>query len=115
MRKQSKPKNLIVKFPVFSGFVVHVDRTDDMDEAISNHPIIADMTGGNDTADAVTIYDGDMECYIFILPNADPGTIAHEAWHAIRHMMLKVGVELDNEAVAYHLGYLVNRIHGVDL
>jgi hypothetical protein len=43
-------------------------------------------------------------------PNVTEGTIAHESWHAILNMLVRVGADLDNEVVAYHLGYLVDEI-----
>lgn len=39
--------------------------------------------------------------------NASAGTIAHESWHAVRHLFKSLGVKLDNETVAYHLEHLV--------
>jgi hypothetical protein len=49
--------------------------------------------------------------YLFLRFNANPSVIAHEAWHCIRRMMVYCGAELENEVVAYHLGYLVGFIH----
>jgi hypothetical protein len=44
-----------------------------------------------------------------LLPyNPTAGEIAHEAWHAVRRMLDDCEAELENEVVAYHLGYLVN-------
>lgn len=43
--------------------------------------------------------------------SCSPGIVAHESWHAIRRILTSLDVELDNEAVAYHIGYLVNKVH----
>lgn len=44
-------------------------------------------------------------------PASGPGTIAHESAHAVRAMFEAVGAEIDDEMFAYHLGFLVTRIH----
>jgi len=41
----------------------------------------------------------------------DEGTVAHEASHAIQELFRCVGVRRDDETFAYHLDYLVSRIH----
>jgi hypothetical protein len=51
------------------------------------------------------------QSYLFLGADARPCTIAHESWHAVRRMLLFCGAELENEVVAYHLGYLVGEIH----
>lgn len=51
-------------------------------------------------------------CSLLILhEGCSPGIVAHECWHAIRRMLNNLDVGLENETVAYHLGYLVNRVH----
>jgi len=65
-----------------------------------------------DKSEALTVHlCGEAFTYIFLRPDANAGTIAHEAWHAVHHLLEDSGVELDHECTAYHLGYLVNRIH----
>ena len=48
---------------------------------------------------------------IFLVYNTDAGTIAHECWHCVKRMFEYVGAHLDNELVAYTLGYLVNEVN----
>lgn len=55
-------------------------------------------------------FDEELRSVIIIQPDASAGTIAHEAWHCVRRMLLHMGAGLDNEVVAYHLGYLVNKM-----
>jgi len=43
--------------------------------------------------------------------NPDEATVAHEASHAIRVLFAGLGVRNDNETFAYHLDFLVGRIH----
>lgn len=114
--KKSAPlfvhRNITVEFTVFSNFTMVVEWVDDIEAAIKQHPSIAYMADTHSAADAVALYDGDMTCYIFYNPGVSPGTIAHEAWHAIYSMFKRVGVKITDEVVAYHLGYLVDRIAG---
>lgn len=56
-------------------------------------------------------YSDEMKSIIILNPNPKAGTVAHECWHAVRRMLLHTGCELDNEVVAYHLGYLVQQVH----
>jgi hypothetical protein len=53
----------------------------------------------------------DATSYLFLTYHSLPSTIAHEAWHAVRRMLVFCGAELDSEVVAHHLGYLVGEIH----
>jgi len=48
--------------------------------------------------------------FIFLRPKASPGTVAHESWHAVRYMLRWACADLEEEVVAYYLGYLVNKI-----
>jgi hypothetical protein len=41
--------------------------------------------------------------------DASAGVVAHECWHAVWNLSQWAGVELENETIAYHLGYLVQR------
>jgi hypothetical protein len=50
-------------------------------------------------------------CSLLVIPrDVSPGIVAHESWHAIYRMLNGLDAKLDNETVAYHLGYLVDRI-----
>lgn len=62
------------------------------------------------TCDACTIGRAGKS-YLFFQETATAGTIAHEAWHAVNHMLKGfAGAELEDELIAYHLGYLVDQI-----
>ncbi len=65
------------------------------------------------TAALCVHYPAEMRCDLVFRPNVDPGCVAHEAWHGVRHLLLDAGAILDNETVAYHIGYLVNQIHNI--
>lgn len=99
-----------IQFEAMSGYVVHIIFSDD---------IVASCTKrygsckSRDTAMAfVRNSTVDGRTQMFFPMNANEGTIAHEAWHVIFSMFDWCGVrEFDNEFTAYHLGYLVERIH----
>lgn len=43
--------------------------------------------------------------------NPDEATVAHESSHAVRALFAGLGVRNDSETFAYHLDFLVGRIH----
>ena len=61
--------------------------------------------------EASHLFGGSHDSMLVFHPFPSPGTVSHEAWHAVRQMMLNAGAELDNELVAYHLGYIVEEVH----
>ena len=105
-----KSRFTIVEFPVFSDFIIHAEVTSDIHRSMEKYPGIVHLIDEvNEDADGTTVTD-DQICFIFLKSNVSTGTIAHEAFHAIEYMMDRFGVELTGETVAYHLGYLVDRI-----
>lgn len=100
-----------IEFPVFMDYVIHVEVTSDIYKSMSKYPATENIPS-DDTTHAITVHvDDEPFTFIFLPHNVSVGTVAHESWHAIRRMMNYVDVELDSETVAYHLGYLVNRIY----
>jgi len=100
---------LTVKFPVFSNYKMFVVFSADLCASRLNRYGDAGAGGELETAAFVSICS--EGCHIFLKPSAGGGLIAHESFHAIRAMFLWAGVEdFDNEIVAYHLGYLVDKI-----
>lgn len=95
-----------VRFPAFR-YCVRITVASDMSEYLTRT--------GTDSCDRCApeamhrCMDGESEIIFRPFPSA--GTVAHESWHAIRAMLLEAGCELDNENVAYHLGFLVDQIH----
>ena len=61
---------------------------------------------------ACFITQGDKPAHGWLIfdTNPSPGTIAHEASHAIWRMLTDVGA-MDDETFAYHLHHLVGGIH----
>ena len=100
---------IVIEFPVFADTIIHVETSKDFEKTIQKYPCIRRGEECLCDANALTISAGNV-IFIFLRPNADVGAIAHESWHAVRYMLGTLGVDLDNETVAYHLGYLVNKI-----
>lgn len=50
-------------------------------------------------------------CWLLLGTKPTPGTIAHEAGHAIHALAKAAGTILDEETFCYHLGHLVEHIH----
>lgn len=101
-------KNL--QFDAMSGYVAHIIFSDDI---VKSCRARYGSCNSRDSAIAFvrhSVIDG--RTHMFFPMDADPGTIAHEAWHVVYHMFDWVGVkDFDNEFTAYHLGYLVEQIH----
>ena len=108
-----KNKIEVIDFPVFCSYLVHVEIARDIGKALKQYKKTENVPWGDDGHDtAVTIsVKNEPLSFIFLQPTNSPGTIAHEALHAMDRMMDYVDVEYDSETRAYHLGYIVNKIH----
>jgi hypothetical protein len=95
-----------VTFAVF-GYVVHVIIAANVER--TGRRLGEDLTGAD--AGYVTKADDPMRGWLVLSTRPEPGTISHESSHAIRAMLEAVGATLDDETFAYHLDYLVGRIH----
>lgn len=105
-----KNRYMTVEFPVFADFIIHIEVARDFKKAIKQYPGIEDMSTKEDNdADALTIYDGGQMCFIFVRPNVSTGTLAHEAFHAVEHLLGRFGVKVEGETAAYHLGYVMDK------
>lgn len=109
MRTRHGDYELKVKFPVFSGYTIHVVLTSDLR---ASHVSRYGDGGLADDASTAAFYTsaGTGHSHLFCTKDAPAGILTHEAWHAIYGMFEWAGAELDNESVAYHLGYLVDKI-----
>lgn len=96
-----------VRFPVFSGYEVRV--------ILSANLIATGRRLGTDLSGCVgalvTQADSPKRSWLVLSVPGDPATIAHESSHAIRAMFRLVGAKADDESFAYHLDYLVGKIH----
>jgi hypothetical protein len=93
-------------FDVF-GHQVSVMFCDDVKHTLSElHP-----DSKTDDAEAIIyMYDNEAKAEIFLRFEANVGSIVHESSHAVWNLFTYHGVKLDDEAFAYHLGYLVKEI-----
>ena len=105
-----KNKITTIEFPVFGDYFIHVEIFSDLQKTLLKYPQTQSIEDEEGT-DALTVHPrNEPVSFIFLKYNSSAGTIAHESWHAIRRMMQYFGVDIESETVAYHLGYLVNRI-----
>lgn len=105
-----RSRHILVEFPVFSGYLVHVEVSSDNKKAMAKYPQTKEISH-DDITDAMTVHvKNENLSFIFLKYNSSVGTIAHECWHAVNRMMGYMGIELDSETVAYHLGYLTNEV-----
>ena len=113
-RMGKKDKVKTVKFSVLNDYKVKIVLTRDLDKALLSFKHTVDVPSGGETTGGITVHvDKERISYIFIPYGSSTGSMAHEAYHAIQHMLEDCSIELTNEVVAYHLGYLMNEI--VDL
>lgn len=94
-----------VRFDVFAGYTVHVIFAADVER--TGRRLHADLSG----ARAGYITGGDGESWLVLEAAPDEATVAHESAHAVRELLGHHGANLDDETFAYHLEFLVGRIH----
>jgi hypothetical protein len=102
----------VLRFPVFAGYQVHIIFTEDIGESRRKR---YGSRGGSDGAGALHSSAEGGHSHLFYrvgVGNCNAGTIAHEAWHAVRAMLVDFsGVTImENEVTAYHIGYLVQAV-----
>lgn len=100
-----------VKFHVY-GFVVYVVFSDDLAKSVAPRYPAIKVASSYHALCCRTANSPEMHMF-FKLGDAPAGAIAHESWHAVRYILDDwTGGCLDNEVVAYHLGYLVDVVTG---
>jgi hypothetical protein len=110
----STPQN--IDFPVF-GYRVGVVFSTNVPRTVQQY-----FSNFDDSADTEACHcpcKNEGKAMLFMPFAVEPGTIAHECYHAVRRMLSYEDVGLyevddesriDNETVAYHLGYLVKHV-----
>lgn len=96
-----------IVFPILAGYEVRVIAAKDLVRT-GRRLNAADLTGAE--AAFITV-EGQPVGWLVVKPDVSADVIAHEAAHAIRALFTYTGVAFDDEAFAYHLGYLVGKIH----
>lgn len=105
-----RDKEFHIDFPVFADYRVNVIVTQDIEKCMKKRKDCAGIEFEGDEA-AITVHDEDVPQSLIIFgKHTDIGTITHESWHALFNMFKHMGAQLEEETVAYHLGYLVNEI-----
>jgi len=99
-----------IRFPVFADYSVRVVVSKDIESALLLYKETREFNLGG-TTEAMAIHVDDGRSFLFLEPGASPGTIAHETWHVVQHMLEYFQVDIEAEIVAYHLGYLVDKIY----
>lgn len=105
-----------VKFRVFNSFDITVVRTTNMEASVrrrAHTKSFFDRDGDIRFTEGLAVHysnDKAEHSYIFLKWNCSMGTVAHEAYHVVRRVFEWHNVAMENEAVAYHLGYLVSEI-----
>ena len=58
---------------------------------------------------------GEWESWLFLPDKHDElvMTVTHESWHVVRRVLDLVGSALENEIVAYHIGYLSQAVYNL--
>jgi hypothetical protein len=106
-----RSKHTIIDFPVFSGYVVHVEVTSDLKKSMSQYSQTKNVSlDGNERGMSIHCVNESFS-FIFLHYNCSVNEEVHECWHVVRRMMNHLGVGLDSETVAYHLGYLTGKVH----
>jgi len=98
-------------FPVFSNYPVRVTFTNSIIKQARKicGPDYAAGDGQGDPA-ALTLSNSDGWAVMLLPHNPAPATVAHEAYHVIAALLKWIGAAQEEEVIAYHLGYLVDRI-----
>lgn len=109
MRERQKT----IKFPVWSDYTVRIIITRDFATSAKMH-CDSDV---EISCKALTIHIGDdndsetKQSFIFLMPDCDVDSLVHECWHVVYRMMDYFGASLEDEVVAYHLGYLTQQVY----
>lgn len=99
-----------VVFPVWSNYTIHIVFTTNIAESRKAR---YGSAGESDGARALhSSAQGGHSHLFFRIGDTPVQVIAHEAWHAVRCMLVDFGgvTVMENEVTAYHLGYLVGEV-----
>lgn len=111
MIKELFEKTLKIDFPVF-GYTLNVVLTNCIDISRNkiNNKVGVPESRFDDCSGLHSYNKNDSEGFVFITASSPAGTIAHESSHAIYRMFTFYGVGFDDEAFAYHLGFVVDKV-----
>ena len=109
--RKTKVRKTCVVFPVYSNYAVCVVVASNIPKAVSNYPHLKTLAETGAAEGPCVFCSNTHRCYMFLPPNANVRTVAHESWHAIKAIFKFVDIDLDHESVAYHLGYLTQKVY----
>lgn len=95
---------------VAKNIPVAIDKLEDM----THFPILKKEESGQIEVYTFSYWDERVYTFIFVHPKAAPGSIAHEAKHAVNHIFGYHGVKLstsNDEHECYYLDMFVEKIH----
>ena len=100
----------VVTFGVYSNYRIHIIYTDSIPRSSKAR---YGSEGRTENAAAYHRQAGGGHSHVFFTERWEPGVIAHECFHAIWAMLKEWAgvVDMDNEIIAYHLGFLVGIVH----
>ncbi len=103
---------IVIDFPVFN-YDMTIVYTDDIVRSREelDHVIGAADRKFIDDCDGLHSFHEDKSTgFIFFTPDTSIGVIAHECYHAISRMLRWIGAKKEEEVVAYHLSYLLDKV-----
>lgn len=99
--KFKKQSIIVVPYAYKVNFVV----TGDVNRYVDwKHP---ELSGTKQLA--CHIYEG-AESWIVLPEKASIDTIVHEVWHCVRRIMMYIHAELENEVIAYLMGWMTEKV-----
>ena len=104
----SKANSYNLAFPVFAGYLVTVVFTKNVRKALK---LLGGKGSKNVGACHVTKTNEPGHAWLIFSPNPDPDVIAHECWHCVYALLKYAGAKVEDEVVAYHLGYADGKVH----
>ena len=96
---------------MFSDYTVDIILTSDLRSSLLKRKHTRDIEHSLTTFALAVHLEDDGRSYLLLPFRSNPGDIAHECWHVAKRMSDYLGIELDNETIAYCLGHLVNQVH----
>lgn len=94
-------------FPYEVKFVMSHNLKETERRLRKKHGDVCSKLTANGRTGAMTLHDRNLPTMYVLMPYwCDVGFIAHEVWHIVRAMLTYVGAGLDNEVVAYYIGWL---------
>lgn len=103
-----------ITFPVFSGQIVRVILAANV--KTTGQRLQSDLSAARggfiaNAGQSVAGWLPNVVGWLVLESEPDAATVAHEASHAVRALFRASGVRVDEEVFAYHLDFLVGRIH----